>query len=158
MVHGEPAGAPRRMGALNHAPASGRPVLHRIVTSHVPRTPAGRRVRPAALQVCSPGRVRRPCAPPPPPAAHWRRIALQMADPRPARPLLRRRQPSAAAAEGGGDHQLEPDSGLKCVRPLAAHPRSAAAQKVTNQCEEDCADDLRPICVSHVDTGCKPSW
>ncbi|PRW33586.1 Peptide chain release factor 1 [Chlorella sorokiniana] len=35
---------------------------------------------------------------------------------------------------------------------------SAAAQKVTNQCEEDCADDLRPICVSHIDTNCKPSW
>lgn len=85
-----------------------------------------------------------------------------MADPRPARPLLRRRQPFAAAAEGGGDHQVrhhqEPDLGLKCVSPHAAHLRSAAAQKVTNQCEEDCADDLRPICVSHVDTGCKPSW
>lgn len=39
--------------------------------------------------------------------------------------------------------------------PLPIHPCcvcSACAQRVTNDCEERCKDDIKPLCVSHYDT------
>lgn len=35
---------------------------------------------------------------------------------------------------------------------------SACAQRVRNDCEKKCKDDLKPLCVSHYQTNCKPSW
>ncbi|PSC73486.1 hypothetical protein C2E20_3258 [Micractinium conductrix] len=42
----------------------------------------------------------------------------------------------------------------------SAHARGTRqlTQKVTNACEEACTKAVEPICVSHFDTMCKPSW
>lgn len=87
--------------------------------------------------------------------AHRRCNAPLMADLAAARALA---APQAAARRGGIRHPGAPVPGAAATQTFCARSRSAAAQKVTNQCEEDCADDLRPICVSHVNTNCKPSW
>lgn len=35
---------------------------------------------------------------------------------------------------------------------------SSFSRGVSNPCEEACKSDLKPICVEHYDTNCKPSW